>query len=385
MRTLIIAAGRFGETMREEVAAGREPRLDVFELAERLNADVLDYLDVDRSRLPKVRLLARTLGYSAAVAYLGFNERTRYDAYLTTGEDIGIPLGAMLMTSNARCSHTMIAHTLTPAKKSVFFRYLGVQRGIDRLLAYSTAEERHMLNELQIPRNKVQRIFFHADPLFFTPSLAPPDPRLICGAGQLLRDYDTLIDSVEGLDVRLEIAAGSPWIAAPLNPRRSLPAYVKWGRLGRPALRDLYGRAALAAVPIFENDYQTGIATILEMMSMGKCVIASRTRGQTDTIVDGVTGVYVPPGDVQAMRHAIERLLGNPDEAARLGRNARQFILEEASLDHFVTRVAKAVEGGHKARFRLTRIERDEPEVTAGTWSERSTSRADRDEKPRIQ
>ncbi len=352
MRTLIIAAGRFGKEMHDDVAAGREPRLDVFELAKVLEADVIDYLDVDGSRRPDVMGIARTLGLSPAVAYLGFLRRGRYDAILTSGEDIGIPLAILLMASRSTCSHTMIAHTLTPRKKTLFFRHLGVEKGIDRILAYSTSEERHMLDVLHVPREKVQRIFFHSDPRFFEPSQTPPDPRLICGAGQLLRDYDTLIDAVDGLGIRLEIAAGSPWIAKPLSPRKALPEYVKWARLSRPALRDMYARAALAVVPIFENDYQTGIATILEMMAMGKCVIASRTRGQTDTIRDGETGVYFPPGDVRALRATIERLLSNPEEAARIGHNARRFIEEEASLDHFVTRVAQAVRLGHAHRVR---------------------------------
>jgi glycosyltransferase involved in cell wall biosynthesis len=354
MRTLIIAAGRFGSAMRADIAAGREPRLDVFELSKALDADVVDYLDVDRSRRPDVRALAKTLGDSPALAYVASLESRRYDALLTSGEDIGIPLAALLMASRAKCSHTMIAHTLTPAKKTFFFRHLKVANGIDRILAYATSEERHMLDVLRIPAAKVQRIFFHADQRFFTPSEAPTEPRLVCGAGQLLRDYDTLIDAVDGLGIRLEIAAGSPWIAKALSPRRSLPTYVKWDRLGRPALRDMYARAALAVVPIFENDYQTGIATILEMMSMGKCIVASRTRGQTDTIRDGETGVYVPPGDVGAMRRAIERLLANPDEAARIGRNARRFIEEEASLDHFVARVADAVRAGHAHHASVT-------------------------------
>ena len=124
MRTLILAAGRFGDEMREKIQGGREPRLDVFEIATALGADVIDYLEADRA----ASWVSRTAGASAGVAYLGFQARNRYDAILTTGEDIGLPLSAMLKASSARCSHTMIAHTLFPAKKRAFFRYLRVQR-----------------------------------------------------------------------------------------------------------------------------------------------------------------------------------------------------------------------------------------------------------------
>lgn len=351
MRTLILAAGRFGEPMRAAIAAGREPRLDVFELARELGGDVIDFLGVDESTSPAVRTLARRLGYSVALAYLGFSRRANYDAILTSGEDIGIPLALLLKATNAACSHTMIAHTLFPLKKRIFFKPLGVGTRMDRILAYSTSEERNMVERLGIPPDRVQRIFFHADPAFFRPSTAAPDPKLICAAGQLLRDYECLVDAVRGIDVKVQIAAGSPWIDHTLRPEGPLPPNVTWGKLGRYDLRELYARSAIAVVPIRENPYQTGIATILEMMSMGKCVVATRTQGQTDTIVDGETGVYVPPSDPVALRATILRLIADPAEAARMGRNARRFIEERASLDHFVERVSEAVRHAHRSRF----------------------------------
>lgn len=350
MKTLILAAGRFGESMRAAIREGREPRLDVFEIARELGADILDFVDVDQSRLPAVRLVARTLGPSAAVGYLGYLERDRYDAILTTGEDIGLPLASLLRTTSARCSHTMIAHTLFPAKKRVFFQYLRVEKRIDRILAYSTSEETHMVGRLGIPRSKVQRIYFHADERFFRPDGRRTEPDLICAAGQLLRDYDCLVDAVRGLPVRVQIAAGSPWISDTLRPGGALPPNVTWGKLDRAELRELYARSALAVVPIFENPYQTGIATILEMMAMGKCIIATRTKGQTDTIVDGQTGVYVPPSDPGALRSTIERLLASPETVARIGAAARRFIEESAGLDHFVQRIVDAVRQGHATR-----------------------------------
>jgi glycosyltransferase involved in cell wall biosynthesis len=332
--------------MRALIASGREPRLDVFEIAETLGADVLDYLDVDKSKLQTVAAMNRAAGASAALAYLGFLQRDNYDAILTTGEDIGLPLAALLKLSRSRPSHTMIAHTLFPEKKKVFFRYLRVQHQLDSVLAYSTSEEQHMVERLGLARDKVRRIYFHADQRFFRPDDTPREPDLICAAGQLLRDYDCLIEAVRTLPVRVQIAAGSPWINQPLRPTQELPGNIGWGKLNRFELRALYARSAIAVVPIKQNEYQTGIATILEMMSMGKCVIATKTRGQTDTIVDGVTGIYVPPGDPAALHGAIERMLARPEEAKKIGDGARRFIEEQASLDHFVERIVDAVRAG---------------------------------------
>jgi glycosyltransferase involved in cell wall biosynthesis len=353
MRCLILAAGRFDGSLRTAIQEGREPRLDVFQLADALGADVLDYRDVDGSKRPDVMLAARTgkmAARSAALALLGFAERDRYDAFFTSGEDIGLPLAALLKTTSSNCSHTMIAHTLHPKKKQLFFRVGRVATNIDRMLVYSTSEERLATERLGVPASKVLRIAYHADETFFRPDDTAREPDLICAAGQLHRDYDCLAEAVRGLPVRAQIAAGSPWIDDPLAPRPNLPPNVSWGRLNRHDLRALYRRSAFSVVPIVQNHFQTGIATILEMMATGKCVIASKTHGQTDTIVDGVTGIYVPPGDPKALRAAIERLLANPGEVERIGKAARAYIEENAGLDLFVRKISDAVKAGHADR-----------------------------------
>jgi glycosyltransferase involved in cell wall biosynthesis len=353
MKCLILAAGRFDESLRDAIREGREPRLDVFQLAEALGADVFDYQKVDQSRRPDVKLAARTgkmAARSAALALLGFAERKRYDAFFTSGEDIGLPFAALLKTVSSNCSHTMIAHTLYPKKKQIFFRLGHVASNIDRMLLYSTNEERLATTSLGVPASKVQRIAYYADENFFGPDGTTPEPDLICAAGQLHRDYDTLAEAARGLAVRVQIAAGSPWIDDPLRPRPNLPQNVSWGRLNRHELRALYRRSAFCVVPIVQNHFQTGIATILEMMASGKCVIASKTHGQTDTIVDGVTGIYVPPGDPQALRAAIERLQANPGEAERIGKAARAYVEANAGLDLFVRRLSAAVHAAHADR-----------------------------------
>jgi glycosyltransferase involved in cell wall biosynthesis len=350
MRCLILAAGRFDVALRTSIESDREPRLDVFELQRELSADVLDFKDVEASGHPAVALAARVGGASAGVAMLGFLNRRRYDCFFTTGEDIGLPLAALLRSSPGKRSHTMIAHTLFPAKKRAFFK-LGVGRELDRVLVYSSTEERLAIDELGLSPGRVERIYYHADERFFRPDASPLDPTLICAAGQLLRDYDCLIEAIRDLPVRVEIAAGSPWIEKKLEPERPLPGNVSWGKLNRFELRKLYRRSALAVVPIKQNHYQTGIATILEMMAMGKCVVASKTHGQTDTIIDGVTGVYVPPGDPQALRRTIADLLARPEKVAEIGSAARRFIEEQAGLDAFVKRLVGAVTAGHAARF----------------------------------
>ena len=61
------------------------------------------------------------------------------------------------------------------------------------------------------------------------------------------------------------------------------------------------------------------------------------------TVVDGETGILVDPGDVAGMREAVRELLAHPEEARRLGQNARQRIDEELNLDVYVGRIAEVL------------------------------------------
>jgi glycosyltransferase involved in cell wall biosynthesis len=76
-----------------------------------------------------------------------------------------------------------------------------------------------------------------------------------------------------------------------------------------PAL--LRSADVVACVPWYEP---FGIVP-LEAMACGMPVVASAVGGLTDTVVDGVTGVLVPPRDPSALARALHSLLA--DQARR--------------------------------------------------------------------
>jgi glycosyltransferase involved in cell wall biosynthesis len=65
-----------------------------------------------------------------------------------------------------------------------------------------------------------------------------------------------------------------------------------------------------------------------EAMAHGKAVVAGATGGLLGLVRDGETGLLVEPGDPQALRAAIDRLLADQALRDRLGRNAREWITE---------------------------------------------------------
>ena len=62
---------------------------------------------------------------------------------------------------------------------------------------------------------------------------------------------------------------------------------------------------------------------IIEAMQAGIPVVATRMGGIPDLVVDGQTGLLVPPGDAPALAGAIESLLADSAAAGRFGRAGR--------------------------------------------------------------
>jgi len=75
---------------------------------------------------------------------------------------------------------------------------------------------------------------------------------------------------------------------------------------------------------------------LLESMAAGAPTVATRVGGTPEAIVDGETGLLVPPGDTRALAVAIGRLLADRSLAARLGQAARRLIQTRFSVDRMV-------------------------------------------------
>jgi mannosyltransferase len=81
--------------------------------------------------------------------------------------------------------------------------------------------------------------------------------------------------------------------------------------------------------------------TLIEAMSSGTALVASRAGAAELVVEDGVTGVLTPPGDVDALVAALEPLLRDPAAAAAMGARARKRVVEKFSLDAEANSIAE--------------------------------------------
>lgn len=334
-RFAIVVASPVRDEEPEEIRSGRRPRRDYLELGRALDA-VLIHEDRPRGWLAAV--VWRLLGRPAAHALIAFQLRAEYDVVHTLSEDVGLPLALLFKLFRVRRGHVMVGHRLSPLKKRIFISLLHVETHLDRVVVYSSPQLRFARERLGLPTSKLALVLHPADHRFWAPNGSEAGDT-ICSAGMEQRDYETLVAAVDGLPVRLVIAAASPWAKRRRGGPIQLPDNVTETRLAPAELRDLYRSSRLVAVPVRDVDFQAGSLVMYEAMACGRPVIATRSRGQEDILKPGETGLYVAPGDATEMRNAISALLGDPERAEGMGRRAREVVAEELNLERYVETV----------------------------------------------
>ncbi len=150
---------------------------------------------------------------------------------------------------------------------------------------------------------------------------SPADPPHVLFAGRLSAE--------KGILEFLEASEGIPRVIVGDGPlRANVPAavgFVPHGELGA-----YYDRAAVVVCPSRREGY--GVVA-REAMARGRPVVACAVGGLLDVVVDGETGLLVPPGDTGALRAAMRRLLDDAELRSRLGTAARMAAEQTFSLE----------------------------------------------------
>lgn len=346
-RVALTVSGTIPESLDDDIAAGIRPRADYRVMAEHFDADLIDRTIALQSTGLVGSLLERWLGVGPLLAWWCFRHRRLYDVIVTDGEQVGLPLALLTrLLGRGSARHMMIVHILSTATKSRLIRWARLASQVDTYVVYCSAQRDFLVDELGVGDDAVALSTFMVDTRFFDEDQVAirPSGRLAAAAGLERRDYPTLMRAVDGIDADIVIAAASPWSTrADSTEGQSVPDNVTINRLELHELRDLYAESSVVVMPLDDVDFQAGITTILEAMAMARPVVCTATPGQNDTLVDGVTGIYVPIGDAQALRREISNLLGDSETGAAMGLNARRWVVENADIDVYASRLATHV------------------------------------------
>lgn len=102
-----------------------------------------------------------------------------------------------------------------------------------------------------------------------------------------------------------------------------------------------YFAAARCVVLPYKRCSQSGVAHLAH--TMGRPVVATRVGDIPSVVRHDVSGLLVPPGDVEALAAALVRVLTNPELARQLGEAGAQALLTDASWEEVATQVKRGL------------------------------------------
>ncbi len=156
----------------------------------------------------------------------------------------------------------------------------------------------------------------------------------------------------KGIEELVEATRGMHLVVAGDGPLRNLVPDAL-GFVPHEELEHLYDRAAVVVLA----SYREGLPIcVLEAMAHGRPVVATSVGGIPQLVVDGRTGLLVPPGDPQALRLALERLLADGPLRRRMGRAARSRVRRLCSWDRVTDATIEAYELGPERLPRARRL-----------------------------
>ena len=188
------------------------------------------------------------------------------------------------------------------------------------IITNSQAEIHALAERLGLPENRFRYVPLNTT---LSPVTFPlPGDGFILAAGRSLRDYTTLLQAAAHIPAPITIIGGSDDLLQANLP----PTVTLLREVDRDTYLDYVRRCSIMVLPLLQTTRPTGQVVLLEAMSCGKPVIATRQVGTIDYIDHKKTGLLIPPFDATALATATNHLLQHPQFACELGMHALQHI-----------------------------------------------------------
>lgn len=245
--------------------------------------------------------------------------------------------------------HTAVAAAAKPWRERLSRLFY---KGIDRMFLFSRKLIEDSLKTRKAPADKLRLVHWGPDLPFYDHLLAEMPGRKPGGfisTGKENRDVDTLLKAfaatAEELDVYIAVSCGNinyKRIIDPYALPRSIRVHYTDGVIPYE-LGKLVASKSCIVICCLDFPYTVGLTTLVEAFALGIPVICSRNPNfEVDIDKEGV-GITVAYGDVQGWTEAVRYIATHPEEAGRMGRNARRLAEERFNLDIFSREIAESL------------------------------------------
>ena len=335
----------FRQRRLDDVGPGHAMRF----LAECLGAEIVQPAESSTKRRDRIGALIAGQPQHWALARSLLSDLQAGDLVYATGDDVGLPIGLLAAARRRRIKLAIFFSAPHRLRARTLAKVLA-RLGIDVLPVAGADDKVKSLTELGLERSGLLASE-QTDTKFFRPSRQPSDrPRpLVTSCGLEQRDYATLADAVAGMDVDVKICAVSPNFSSGTNVAmpEPMPENLEMRRFEFSELRSLYQDAAVTVIPLLANEYSAGMTTMMEAIACGSPVVITENPGLASTFKDLDLVIGVPPGDVEALKQAVQGVLDAPDAAAERAKRARSFVLAHHSSTRYVELLCGSLSAFH--------------------------------------
>ncbi len=238
--------------------------------------------------------------------------------------------------------------------RNVRLQMRAVGTGVHRYLAVSQHVRDRLAAGVGLPERKLRVVPNGIDPAPFTRAPDPvlrtrlagsPDRQLVFTAARLspLKGLDVLLSAAALVpEARFVVAGEGPERAALEARAEALGVAHRVHFLGaRDDVPDLLAACDLFVLP---SRVEGLPLSVLEAMAAAKAVVATRIGGTDEVVIDGETGILVPPGDAAALASAIGTFLADPARARRAGEAGRDRLRARFTAQAMIDGVTAAYE-----------------------------------------
>ncbi|HEX8521003.1 MAG TPA: glycosyltransferase [Tepidisphaeraceae bacterium] len=191
---------------------------------------------------------------------------------------------------------------------------------VDRFIVHSRREIQQYSDWLGIRTDRFQFVPIQRADIPLTTAEDEQEP-FILSMGSAARDYATFLAAVQKLNIKTVIVAAPHAIEGLTVP----PNVTILSKLSADQCHELAQKARINIVPIANDQTASGQVTLVEAMTMGRPLIATRCMGSEDYIIHNQTGLLVEPHSVDAMASAIEQLWRDDAKRRQIGTHARLY------------------------------------------------------------
>jgi glycosyltransferase involved in cell wall biosynthesis len=191
------------------------------------------------------------------------------------------------------------------------------------------------------PENKLFYLPRGVDIDRFKPGLRPPKFRSIFSGALIERKgIHHLLEAWH----RLNLKDAELWLVGAVH-EEAKPHLKKFWRDNIKTVgfvRDPENYLNQGTVYVFPSQWEGSAKTVYEAAACGLPMITTREAG--DVVRDGIEGILVQPGDVDAIAAALKHLHEHPEIVERMGKAARERVVENFTWDHYRSRLLGAYE-----------------------------------------